>query len=601
MRFGLRLTAMILLLLSAQVAYAAGFDVAVRVTDRLSPRDEQMLKDAGCPLADGSTGSGFAEIVLRGAEDVEVEAAQQALKALASGAKGAIFKCGRDLLVKTDIDRRPYRSRLAGTLAVLAELLGEVEAGSAREATVSGVKMHKVKTTAGGAAYFAFDPGRKKVALKLGEGTWRVASLVAGDEGKMRRVFRKGATVEGTLTPAPVMFSSVGTKRPSKDESAKFWESKSVHKIHLSFSAEAWRTLQARPKEEYVKAVFECDGKKVRGVGVRFKGNSSMMAGAREGKFPFKIDFDRFKDQTFAGMKKLNLSNGFKDPSSMREFLAYELFNKAGLCAGRAAFAEVRVTVEGVHESRYLGLYTAVEQVDATFLRRWFGNAEGTLYKPEVMGTDPLAYRGNNTEDYRRCELKSGEIHADYDALIRLAKLCDRAPDAEFEKEIPSMLDVDSFLKFIAVNALLANYDSYIGTGHNFYLYYDAPAGKFAFIPWDLNEAFGMFTPRGYNPENCAGVGVLKPVAMGKRALVDRILKVEKWRKAYEKHLCDLAGGMLAEKHLHERIDELAKRIKPSAQAESERKRREFTFGPDQLKRFIKNRNEAVLYELMMR
>lgn len=595
----------VFLLLCAN-AYAQGFTVGVHVSDELSKKERLLLEEAGCPLMDGSRAKSHVAVTLENDNVSEAYAAQQAVLALSKGAKGVVFQCHKDLLIGFDFDRKPRLSRLAATFAVLGELLSDIEAGSAHKTTISGVPLFKLKKKDGTFGYAAFSKGKQKVKLKLGKATWRVASLVAASDGKIRRVFRKTDTVSGTLSAAPVMITQVTSTPQPKDGAAKFWDAKGVHTVHLSFSAQAWRALGERGtrepfKKEYVKAHFECDGTRLQGVGVRFKGNSSLMAGSREGKFPFKIDFDRFRDQDYLGMKKLNLSNNFKDPSAMREYLAYEMFAKAGLCAGRAAFAKLYISVEGRFERSYFGLYTAVEQIDGAFLRRKLGNSEGTLFKPEVFGDDPLRYRSDDVRQYERCELKYGEMHPDYDALIGLARLTDKAPAEEFARRVAELLDIDSFLKFLAVNALMANYDSYIGTGHNFYLYYDAPEGRFIFIPWDLNEAFGMFTPRGYNPKTCASVSVLKPVAMGRRALVERILAVGRWRKKYEELLSSLLLGELAERRLIKRVEEIRKVIESASQEKGGRGARQFRSGVEQLKEFIRDRHAAAFYELMMR
>jgi len=63
----------------------------------------------------------------------------------------------------------------------------------------------------------------------------------------------------------------------------------------------------------------------------------------------------------------------------MRETIGYELFEQMGLPTPRRAFADVWIN------DTHLGLYTIVEQVDKTFLRRNFANPEGNLYKPETL------------------------------------------------------------------------------------------------------------------------------------------------------------------------------------------------------------------------
>ena len=91
----------------------------------------------------------------------------------------------------------------------------------------------------------------------------------------------------------------------------------------------------------------------------------------------------------FEGLKKLNLNNGFSDPSFIRETLGYELFEQMNLPTPRRAFADVWVN------NTRLGLYTIVEQIDKTSLLRNFANPEGNLYKPETR-----AAALNWTEEY---------------------------------------------------------------------------------------------------------------------------------------------------------------------------------------------------------
>ena len=96
-------------------------------------------------------------------------------------------------------------------------------------------------------------------------------------------------------------------------------------------------------------------------------------------KKSFKIDFDEYDEDNdelvFYDLKKLNLNNGYKDPTLLREKL---LLDFAGdfLAAPRAVHAKVYVNGE------YYGLYTAVEQVDKTFAQNRFGDDEdGNMFK----------------------------------------------------------------------------------------------------------------------------------------------------------------------------------------------------------------------------
>lgn len=66
------------------------------------------------------------------------------------------------------------------------------------------------------------------------------------------------------------------------------------------------------------------------------------------------------------------------------------------------------------------------------------------------------------------------------------------SPADAFEHEIQQVLNVDGALWYIALCNLFANLDSYLGSGHNFYMYAEDD-GFFHIIPWDLNESFGAF------------------------------------------------------------------------------------------------------------
>ena len=69
--------------------------------------------------------------------------------------------------------------------------------------------------------------------------------------------------------------------------------------------------------------------------------------------------------------------------------------------------------------------------------------------------------------------------------VMEFSALCSQGDVDLFRAKIETYLDVDEFLRFIAVNAFISNTDSYLNGGHNFYLYLDPKDDKFRFIPWD--------------------------------------------------------------------------------------------------------------------
>lgn len=160
------------------------------------------------------------------------------------------------------------------------------------------------------------------------------------------------------------------------------FEIEQIKTVRVVMAEKDWKWLLTNPmSEKYVRADFWYDGRKFSNVAVRPKGNSSLMsvAGSGSKRLSLKIDFNFFNSaQTFYGVKKLCLNNGFSDPTFIREVLSYEIFQKMGLPTPRCSFVDVYVNNE------HLGLYTQVEAIDKTFLARHFDNPYGNLYKPEI-------------------------------------------------------------------------------------------------------------------------------------------------------------------------------------------------------------------------
>ncbi len=320
-----------------------------------------------------------------------------------------------------------------------------------------------------------------------------------------------------------------------------------VHAIHITLTSTDYGRLGKKPFE-WVKGTVEVDGEKYEECAIREKGNSS--AGIRTDKKPLKIDFaEHKKDQRCRGLKMLVLNNGFKDPTLLREKLAYDLYRAAGCPASRAAHAAVHVTVDG--DRRYLGLYTIVEHVDEVFLDERFGSSKGNLYKPEGMQDLFGKVDERRIKDDKAVELKTNEKQNDRSRLIAFVKAVND-PAADLSK----WLDVESFLKWLAANTALVNLDAYAGTGHNYYLYDDPKTGRFVFIPWDLNEAFANFQMGP--PDDHIDWDVFAPFT-GRKALIERVLGVAANKTRYAEILKALCLKEFCPKGMNSRIDVLHK------------------------------------------
>ena len=148
------------------------------------------------------------------------------------------------------------------------------------------------------------------------------------------------------------------------------------------------------------------------------------------------------------------------DPSKAREALAFARFREAGVPAPRTALAEVTLTVPGEHPKAYLGLYTLVEPVDRAFLKDRFQTDKGLLLRPQ--GLRGLDFLGDDWEKYRGPFRPLAEPTPDEARrFIEFVRIVQQGDDERFCKEIASYLDVDRFLRFMAVQSLIANADGF--------------------------------------------------------------------------------------------------------------------------------------------
>ncbi len=295
---------------------------------------------------------------------------------------------------------------------------------------------------------------------------------------------------------------------------------------------------------EYAKADVEFDDEVIANVGLRLKGNGTYMMSMASRKRPFKIDFDRFVDgQKFHGLQQLNLHNNVMDPTHLRQALSYPVFTAAGIPAPRTAFADVTLTIDGECDHQWIGLYTLVEEVDKTFLKRHFESNKGMLLKPE--GTQGLEYKGENWADYAWFEPKSKPEKEESQQLIDITRLIAKADDETFRREIGTLLDTDEFARFLAANTLLANMDSFLTQVHNYYVYLPPQSKKFVFLPWDLDLSMGAFFLAG-SAEQLQDLSISHP-HMGQNKLIERLLAWDEFDRIYRGHLKQLTNECFGE------------------------------------------------------
>ncbi|MBI1914630.1 MAG: CotH kinase family protein [Planctomycetes bacterium] len=419
-----------------------------------------------------------------------------------------------------------------------------------------------------------------------------------------------------------------------------------VHDLHLEISAKEWEKMQAvtggmrfpggpggfggpqRPEKPAEKPAdvhkgngfgmefpwahgqLTEDGKTYKDLGLRYKGNASYLMSARGLKRNFKIELDHYHaDQRYHGLKTINLNAGAMDPTRAREALSFAVFRAAGVPAPRTSYAQVTLTVPGKYDKELLGLYTLIEQVDRTFLKDHFKNGKGLLMKPE--GLRGIEYLGDDWRPYQaRYKPKHEPSKKEAQRLIAFARLVNQADEVQFQKEVASYLDVDAFLRFVAVNALLSNLDSMFTIGHNYYLYLNPETNKFVFIPWDMDLSLAGFPMMG-SPEQQLDLSLTHPYA-GANKLIDRLMAIKDMSARYQKLLGELAATCFTKEQLLKDVEAIGKATKEvlAKETKAAQARKEgaggFGFGPPggpfgrspDLKTFVEKRTTSVVAQL---
>lgn len=363
--------------------------------------------------------------------------------------------------------------------------------------------------------------------------------------------------------------------------------------------ARAVSTLTSDYDPIWVPCDIEYEGRQWYQVGIRFKGNSSLQTAYQSGngKLSLKLDFDEFEDdnpglsnQRFYGFRQLNLNNNYNDASLMREKMGADLFRAFGLPAAQTAFCVVYVDFG--NGPQYFGVYTIVEEVDDTVLETQFADGTGNLYKPD----GDAASFANGTYDITEMYLKTNEdsaTYSDVEALYEAINSSLRTSDVDaWKAQLESVLDVDHFLKWLAANIVIQNWDTYGIMTHNYYLYNSSESNLMTWIPWDNNEAFQTGKQGGALSFALSEVSSSWP-------LISYITADSDYKAIYESYLQKFVDEVYIYDELSAKYDEYYALLKDYAYAEESgytyiSRDSYFDSAVETLKSHITSRNSAV-------
>ncbi len=351
-----------------------------------------------------------------------------------------------------------------------------------------------------------------------------------------------------------------------------------LYELRIQFDDKHWenrlKAYKSTDRRDKISATIWFDNVKLDSVGIRFKGNSSFNNVKKQGsrKLPFSLDAGKFiKGANFPiGYDHLKLSNGFRDPSYLRDILSYYIAREY-MPAPECAMARVYVNNE------YFGVYTLTQDIDKYFLDSWFDEKKGYFFKCDpdwdqvVQVKDCLPGQNCSLEDLGpdiKCYDGRYEMKSDtgWEALIDMIQQLNNP-----QVPLDSILDIDLTLWMLAFNNVLVNLDSYSGfLCHNFYLY-QRKDGRFVPLIWDLNLSFGGFRRADMASLEDDEMMHLDPMLHAdnpKRPLISQLLKNPHYEKIYIAHMQTIMDDFFLNGRYLQLMDQWHALIRSAVQAE---------------------------------
>ncbi len=230
-------------------------------------------------------------------------------------------------------------------------------------------------------------------------------------------------------------------------------------------------------------------------VGVRNRGNGS------RGKSPqsFRVNFRN--DQLWQEVSALNLNS----QHTPVQLLGSVLYRRAGLPTQSARPVRVRLnnTDLAAPGPPTYGFYAANEVLNSEFAARVFPlDSSGNLYRGirlRAPGAD-LHFEGEDSAPYRENYFKHTNVSEDdWTDLIRLTRVLDREPDATYAAAVRSLVNVEEWMLYFALETLVDNKETNLANGNNgdgegddYFLYFGVEDPRAQLLPYDLDTLLGQ-------------------------------------------------------------------------------------------------------------
>ncbi|MET8618775.1 CotH kinase family protein [Streptomyces albidoflavus] len=338
------------------------------------------------------------------------------------------------------------------------------------------------------------------------------------------------------------------------------YDTSTAHTIRLTYQQTDFDKMMKEFKEDgtkdWIKADLVIDGVYLNDVGIRLKGNSTLMSlrgdQAKQGKqarqggaeagpqgqaagqqgqegqadedaqdgqgggrgggmvqydlsaekpeeLPWLVKIDEYVEgRAYQGEREISLRPGANGQVPLNEALSLSLTDTSGQKAERYAFTSVEVN------DRPAATRLMVENPDTDYADGTDDDGNAVLYKARAGGD--FSYQGDDPSEYESAFKQLNKKGSqDLEPVMKLIKWVENASDEEFARDLDQYVDVESLAAYVATQNLLLNFDDMAGPGKNYLLRYDLDTKKFTVLGWDYNLTFSGDATAG--PDDSTGMG----------------------------------------------------------------------------------------------
>ncbi|KAG0015762.1 hypothetical protein BGZ80_009647 [Entomortierella chlamydospora] len=221
-------------------------------------------------------------------------------------------------------------------------------------------------------------------------------------------------------------------------------------------------------------------------------------------KQSYKLKFDSDYKQTFFSRPNIKLRSEATEPTHLREKLYIDMLNSVGVPTAQGCYVRLYINNEGY------GLYLMVDDIKKSFIKQTIYGGDGNIIPgsliqanaPTVDDQADLVYKGSNSTNYDPAVYVSQNL-GNNPSSNPLGQLITFMSDLQTFDPVTtpnpvdywtSRLDLDGFLRNMALEYLMGGYDQYWWSGSNYFIYFNpvlSTTGKWQWVPTDFDGTFG--------------------------------------------------------------------------------------------------------------